>query len=49
MERIVERIAWNSYGFGAAVALSCGIGAGSGHKAREHASCKQVVVLDNYR
>jgi hypothetical protein len=32
---------------GAAVALSCGIGAGSGPKAREHASCKRQVSGSN--
>jgi hypothetical protein len=29
---------------GAAAALACGIGAGSGHKAREQASCKREVI-----
>jgi hypothetical protein len=32
----------------AAVALPCGIGAGSGPKAMEHASCKRMLAaLDN--
>lgn len=30
---------------GAAVALSCGVGAGSGRKAWEHTSCKRQVEL----
>jgi hypothetical protein len=43
---------WNGGGenpsvLGAVVALSCGIGAGSGPKAREHASCKRQVSGSN--
>jgi hypothetical protein len=41
----VERIAWKSLVLSAAAGLSCGIGAGSGLKAREHASCKRQVEL----
>ena len=45
VERVVERIAGNPLVLGAAVALSCGIGAGGGPEAREHASCKRKVEL----
>jgi hypothetical protein len=47
VERVVERIAWKSPGLGAAMALSCGIRAGSGRKAPGHASCKRTVSGSN--
>ena len=43
VERVVGRIIWRSLGLGCNEAVSCGIGAGSGPKAREHASCKEKV------
>jgi hypothetical protein len=43
VERTVERIAWKSPGFECSGGTSCGIGEGSGLKAREHASCKRQV------
>ena len=47
VERVVERGAENPSVLGAVVALSCGIGAGSGPKAWEHASCKRQVSGSN--
>ena len=47
VERVVERIAGNPLILGAAAALSFGIGAGSGPKAREHGSCKRQVSGSN--
>ncbi len=47
VERVVERIAWKSAGFGAVMALSCGISAGSGREAPGHGSCKRMVSGSN--
>jgi hypothetical protein len=45
VERVVERGGGKPSVLGAAVALSCGITAASGPKAREHAPCKRHVEL----